>query len=388
MFRCFVFTDVEDSTGNWERHGEEFRESLDLHHAIIREVLREHGGRELTEAGDGFLLCFEECAYALRFAVDAQGRLDGADWPPLVGPLRVRMGIHAGEVEPRENGEYRGLVLNRAARIRDTAHGGQIVCSAAIAPHAERFAPTQELGAFRLRGLPAPERLYQVGDQRSFPPLRAVPAYTHNLPNNLSRFVGREKQIAKVRALLAPGEKKGRSSRLVTLTGPGGTGKTRLALATGESLLTEFSHAVWFVPLADVDDWELIAPSVRDALGIESDPSQLAVDQVAAFIAGEPALFVLDNFEQLAEQGAACIDQLLREMPQLRVLITSRHRLNLPQEREFPVPALEVPKGYLELEEVAEVESVALFADRASQANPSFELTENNTAAVAELCRK
>src|SRR5690606_30541502 len=158
----------------------------------------------------------EDCKAALHFAVAAQERLAACDWPPVVGPLRVRMGIHAGEVEPRENGEFRGLVLNRAARIRDTAHGGQIVCSAAIAQHAEGITAAQELGTFRLRGLPAPERLYQVGDQRSFPPLRAVPAYTHNLPSNLSRFVGREKQIAKVRAMLSPQKKQTRTTRLVT----------------------------------------------------------------------------------------------------------------------------------------------------------------------------
>lgn len=389
MFRCFVFTDIQDSTGLWARFGEAFRPSLDLHHATIREVLREHGGQELTEAGDGFLLAFEQCEAAVRYALALQQRLADCAWPPVVGPLAVRVGIHAGEVEPRENGEYRGLVLNRASRIRDTAHGGQIICSSTVAKQAAACAEMHERGTFRLRGMPAPERLFQVSAPgeapRQFPPLRAVPAYRHNLPGHLSRFVGREKPIAKLRALLSPAPTAKRTARLVTLTGPGGTGKTRLAIATAETLLAEYSHAVWFVPLADIQDAHLIVLSIREALGIEPDPAYTALEQVAAFIAEEPAVFVLDNFEQLAESSAGVIEQLLGRMPALRLLVTSRHRLHLPQEREFAVPALETPRDE---EDIEGVESVALFVDRASHANPAFELTESNAPAIAELCRK
>ncbi len=377
VFRCFVFTDIEDSTGSWERYGEALRPALDLHNTTVRAVLHKHGGRELVEAGDGFLLVFEHCDTAVQFAVALQKRLGACEWPPATGPLAVRVGIHAGEVEPRENGEFRGIVLNRAARIRDTAHGGQIVCSALAVT--DGVAEMRALGAYRLRGMPTPVRLFQVCvGECDFPPLRAVPAWQHNLPGNLSRFVGREPQIAKLRSLLM-------TTKLVTLTGPGGTGKTRLAIAAAETFLTEYSHAVWFVPLADIDDPALIASTVREALRIEPNPARTALEQIVAFIEEEPALLVLDNFEQLAAGGAGVIQQLLARMPGVRLLVTSRHRLHDPSEREFAVPSMEIP---VEGRDVAEVESVALFADRARQANPAFELTETNSVAVADLCRQ
>lgn len=388
VFRCFLFTDIEGSTSLWERYGEQFRQALDLHHATIRAVLREYGGQELIEAGDGFLVSFTDTRRAVECAAAAQRALAGCDWPVVSEPLRIRMGLHAGEVEPKENGEYRGIVINRAARIRDTAHGEQIVCSAEVARAVDGLFASRPLGRFRLKGLPSPEQLFQVDwpgmPERKFPVPNAVPAYTHNLPQTATRFVGRSRQITAIRELLLARE----GGRLLTLTGPGGNGKTRLALATAESVLAEFSHAVFFIPLADTRDASAISREIVQALGLDPGAGTSPEEQIATFFGKEPALLVLDNFEQLAEAGAAVIQKLLSSVPRLHCLLTSRHRLNLPGEREFPVPPLAVPDGTVAPEDLAEVESVHLFVDRAQIARASFTLHERNAAAVAELCRR
>lgn len=388
VYRCFLFTDIEGSTTLWERHGESFREALDLHHSTIRAVIREHGGQELVEAGDGFLVSFVETTRAVTCAVALQQALARCEWPVVSEPLRIRMGLHAGEVEARENGEYRGIILNRAARVRDTAHGEQIVCSEDVARALEGIFSCRELGRFRLKGLPSPERLFQVDwpgmPDRTFPAPNAVPAYTHNLPHSPTRFFGRTRQIAAIRDLLLAKD----SARLLTLTGPGGTGKTRLSLAAAESLLTAFSHAVFFIPLADTYDADAIPREVVQALRLDPNTAVSPEEQIATFFGQEPALLVFDNFEQLAEAGARVIQKLLASVPRLRCLITSRHRLNLPGEREFPVPPLAVPEEAVTPEELADVESVQLFVDRAQAARASFELHERNAAAVADLCRR
>ncbi|MHA3770682.1 ATP-binding protein [Verrucomicrobiota bacterium sgz303538] len=388
VYRCFLFTDIEGSTSLWERYGESFREALDLHHSTIRAVIREHGGQELVEAGDGFLVSFVEPRRAVTCAVAAQQALARCEWPVVSEPLRIRMGLHAGEVEARENGEYRGIILNRAARVRDTAHGEQIVCSEDVARAMEGIFTCRELGRFRLKGLPSPERLFQVDwpgmPDRKFPAPNAVPAYTHNLPHSPTRFFGRTRQIAAIRDLLLAKD----GGRLLTLTGPGGTGKTRLSLAAAESLLTAFSHAVFFIPLADTYDADAIPREIVQALRLDPNTAISPEEQIATFFGQEPALLVFDNFEQLAEAGARVIQKLLASVPRLRCLITSRHRLNLPGEREFPVPPLAVPDEAATPEELADVESVQLFVDRAQVARASFELHERNAAAVAELCRR
>ena len=387
VYRCFLFTDIEGSTALWERYGERFRETLDLHHAIIRETLGQHGGRELVEAGDGFLVCFEDPRAAARCAAAAQEALSRARWPLIGEPLKIRMGLHAGDVEPREDGEYRGVVLNRAARVRDTAHGGQIVCSEAVCNSLEASFSFRDLGRFRLKGLPVPERLYQVqwdGMPASFPPPNAIPAYTHNLPRHQTRFVGRKRQMQEVAGLISSGS----GGRLVTLTGPGGTGKTRLAQAVAGSLLEHFSHAVFFIPLADVEDAALIPREIAEALRLDAEAGINPEDQIVAFIGNEPALLVLDNFERLAAGGADVLQRLLGTMPRLCCLVTSRNRIDLLGEREYPVPPLSTPAQGMNVAELQEVESVQLFVDRAHNAHASFALHEGNAVAVGELCTR
>jgi predicted ATPase/class 3 adenylate cyclase len=388
VYRCFLFTDIEGSTALWEQYGQHFRAALDLHHSTIRSVIARFGGRELIEAGDGFLISFHEALQAVRCATAMQETLREARFPVVGEPLRVRMGIHGGEVEPRENGEFRGAVLNRASRVRDAAHGGQIVCSEDVARVLNGDIRPRELGRYRLKGIPAPERLFQVewpgmGDE-SFPPPNARPAYVHNLPQFPTAFIGRTRQIAEIAELMMAGT----GGRLVTITGPGGTGKTRVSVAVGERLLDQFSHAVFFVQLADVTDPAGIPREILHALGLTADPAREPEQQIAAFFEGENALLILDNFEQLAETGSLVLQRLIGAVPKLRLLVTSRNRINLLGEREYPLAPLGVPESGAGVEELREVESVQLFVNRAQLARAAFELHERNAEPIGDLCRR
>lgn len=395
--RTFLITDIEGSTELWERGGDEFRRTLELHAGIVRAELRRFGGQELSEAGDGFLIAFANPTEAFRCAVAVQRALGKAAWPPAVGALRVRMGIDLGAVEVRENGEYRGVVLHRAARVGAAAHGGQVVCSSAVAQALAGESESIDLGIYRLRGISLPERIHQICwpdmPRREFPRLRAVPAFKTNLTSAGTRFFGREKEIASIRAILLGTQTgtvlAGESGvRLMTLTGPGGTGKTRLSLAVAERLLAQFSGAIWFIALAELADATLLPDRIRDALEVPEEPGTPPLELVGAFLAAESALLVLDNFEHLGQPGAACLQALLVRAPRLRCLVTSRQRLHLPGEREFSVPPLRVPEKDASLDRLAESESVQLFVDRAQGARADFALNERNAAAVGELCRR
>lgn len=397
--RVFLFTDIEGSTELWERTDADFRNALDLHDALIRSAIERCGGIELHEAGDGFLIAFTEPRAALDCAKSLQRDFAEASWPGKVAAIRVRMSLQIGQVEQRDGGEFRGVVINRGARVLGTAHGGQIVCTNAFATVMKGAAEFEELGTFRLRGLAAPERIFQVCwpemPRREFPALRAQPAFTSNLPASYTRFFGRTNEIARVRGMIVenlsrepqPGRRVG---TLVTLTGPGGTGKTRLSLAVAESVLAEFSHAVFFVALADLLDAKLLAPTVRDALRIKPEPSLDAFEQIVEWLAAQPALLVFDNFEQLGQEGAGFMHKLLTQLPMLACIVTSRQRLNLPGEREFSVPPMSAPASAANAdpEQLLQFESVQLYVDRAMTVRSSFALTTRNASAVAELCAK
>ncbi len=395
--RTFVVTDIENSTATWARVGDAYRPALDQHAQLVREQMERHGGQELYEAGDGFLLAFTEPLAALHCAQELQTRLSTAEWPAVVGTLKVRISLHVGEVELRPNREYRGPVLNRNSRILSSAHGGQIVCSAAFASELAGAAEFIEAGIFRLRGFPEPERIYQVCwpgmPRRDFPPLTSPRAFVHNLPPSFTSFVGREREIAALRTMIlehaaASSTGGSRGGLLATLTGPGGTGKTRLSLAVAESLCTQFSDAVWFIPLADLHDARLLAATVRDALQIKSESDTEAIDDIVAFLAAEPALLVFDNFEQLGQDGAGFIRSLISRLPKLRCLVTSRERLRLSGEREFSVPPLAAPRPGVPAEHLLEYESVQLYVERARDVRSSFQITAKNGPAIAELCAK
>jgi predicted ATPase/class 3 adenylate cyclase len=411
----FLLTDIEGSTALWERSGDAFATALASHHALLRRLFRQHGGYEVKEMGDGFLVAFQQAGAALSCAIAIQQALatDPTVGAPLVGthaageghpqgvPLAVRMALHTGDVAC-DGGDYHDLVLHRATRILLAAHGGQILCSEATAALLRPGLPPEvglaDLGTYRLRGSEVPERLFQVDylgmPRRPFPPLKAEAGSVGNLPLSFTRFFGREGEIRQLRdPLLAAGGGEGGvcesgAGRLVTLTGPGGTGKTRLALAVAAQLQEAFHGAIWFVALADLTNPQLIVDQTRSALRLPRSPGAEPLEQVVAALSRQSALLLLDNFEHLAAGGASLVRTLLERVATLTVLVTSRQRLNLPGEREFPVPTLPTPTNTDTLVELSRCESVRLFIDRAQAVRPDFQVTERNAAAVAALCER
>ncbi len=414
----FLFTDVEGSTALWERTGDTFRAVLSQHHALLRNEFRRHGGIEVTEAGDSFLVAFGSALDAAVCAAACQRALAAQDWPvnPSDGAAvtpRVRMAIHTGEVRPEELGDsgiqdraaqdYRGVVLHRASRILSAAHGGQILCSEATAALIRRdLDPSvrlRDLGLFHLRDVEGTERLFQldIGDDplsrvppgHDFPPPRARPARTARLPVPLTRFVGREKELREIGRLLLD-----EGVRLVTVTGIGGTGKTRLAVEAARRAVEAsagFAESIWFVPLADLQEPALIPRAIADCMSL---PRLVQVDprtQALEVLREAPSLLILDNFEQVVEGGAEVLQEWLSEVPTLKAMVTSRLLLGLEGEQEFTVAPLATPRsartGSDETpEQVSAFESVRLFVDRAQAVKPDFQVTNANAPAVAELC--
>lgn len=396
VIRSFLFTDIVESTTHWERAEEAYCTALDLYNEIIRRELRACGGQELLEAGDGFLIAFHEAEVGLRCAIAAQTALMLARWPAAIGRLQVRMGLHRGTVEPRPGDEYRGIVLNCGARLTNAAHGGQIVCSSEIADCVVEGIGFKSLGVFRLRGITSPRHLHQVCwpgmPLDEFPPPQALPAYSSNLVPSLSEFFGRESEISVLREWILQPEAQGRKVRrtgsLITLSGPGGTGKTRLSLAVAESLLEHFSHAVWMVPMADISDASLLHHAICKALKIEPVEGAAALDVIVDTLRPQPALLVMDNLEQISAAAGAFLEQLLTRLPHLCCLVTSRQRLNLPGERCLAVGPLALPRAGEPLETLGDFASVQLFADRVCCVRSEWALHEGNAWAVGELCRR
>jgi predicted ATPase/class 3 adenylate cyclase len=324
-----LFTDIEGSTRLLREHGDEYTDLLTDHRRTLREEFARHGGVEVGTEGDSFFVAFSNASDALAAA--AAGRDALAD-----GPIRVRMGLHTGEPTVTDEG-YVGIDVHRAARIAAAGHGGQILVSQATRDlaGADRL---RDLGVHRLKDLAAPERLYQLDDEE-FPPLNSVDRT--NLPVQPTPFVGRESELAEVLALLDV-------HRIVTLTGPGGSGKTRLALQAAAESIEQYGDGVWFVPLAAVRDPHLIEPTIARVVG--------GPDDLHEFLAGKRTLLVLDNLEQLLPDAASIVARV-----DARILATSRSRLNIAAEQEFPVPTLPLD------------DAAALFTQRARQLEPRFE---------------
>ena len=381
----FLFSDVEGSTRLLERLGELYRDVQDRHAAIVRAAIVEGHGREVSTEGDSFFAVFVSPSGAVGAAVWAQRELEATRWPEGVA-VRVRMGIHTGEgVLGGDN--YLGLDVNRAARIAAAAHGGQVLLSDATRGLVERSLPPgtrlRDLGDHRLKDLARPERLYQVvieGLEQDFPPPRTLDARPHNLPAQLTRFVGRRAEIARVIELVA-------GNRLVTLTGPGGTGKTRLALQVAAEALLSFGDGAFFVDLSAVTEPELVPATIARALAVREEPGRSTIETLADHLQGKEILLVLDNFEQVVDAAPAVLEALLSAASGVKALVTSRVPLHVYGEQEFPVPplALPDPDHLPQLEALAQLEAVALFAERAAAARPDFALTRENARAVAEI---
>lgn len=383
--RAFLFTDIEASTRRWE--GEEAAMAADLarHDSLLRRVVEAHAGRVMSHTGDGICADFPTASAALDAAVAAQLTLRAEPWRGR-SPLRVRMAVHAGAAEARDDSWF-GPTLNRTARLMALAAGGQVLCSQAAADLAQDGLAAEvsltDLGEHRLVGLARPERVFGVGHAElpeSFPTLGSELTRRHNLPTGLSTFLGRHAELRELTELLE-------TERLVTLWGPGGAGKTRLSLEVAAECLPQFPDGVWFVELAPLDRPESVAPAVMSALGmlIESDDPLAALRK---YLAGRKALLVLDNCEHLLEGAAAVVHAVLRDCPGVRVLASSREPLAVAGERAWSIPFLSLPAPDADLAALAESDAVALFAERAAAAHAGFALSESNAAAVAEICHR
>ena len=376
-----LFTDIEGSTGLLTRLGDRYGEALSAQRTHLRDAIGRCRGREMGTEGDSFFVVFESARDAVRCCVTAQQALAGHDWPDGV-PVRVRMGLHSGEPARHEDG-YIGLDVHRAARIAATAHGSQIVMSEATRHLAQARLPegvtVRDLGWHRLKDIEAPERIFQVvtpGLPDRFPPLRSLGAQSR-LPVPLTPLVGRQQELEQVRAAVSrPG------IRLVTLTGTGGVGKTRLALAAAASLDQQFPHGVFFIPLAAVHDGEVMWKAIAGSLGVSADGPEV----VTGYLGDRPVLLVLDNLEQL-HGSAEVVAELLAAAPGLIVLATSRRPLHLLGEQEQPVPPLQLPSD-VGAQEVAACEAARLFVQHASLARPGFSVTDGNAADIAAICRR
>jgi len=382
----FLFTDIEASTRLLSALGPRADELIAAHGAIIRAALRRHGGVEVNTEGDSFFAVFPSAPSAVLATADAQRALAEAQstWPH---PLRVRMGLHTGEA--RLSGrDYIGLDVNRAARIAAAAHGGQVLLSqAAAAPligQTLNGLRVRDLGEHRLRDLPGAEHLFQLvieGLEDRFPPPRSLEMAASRLPQQITTFHGRRREIAEVRHLLE-------DARLVTLTGPGGSGKTRLAIELAADLRGAFPDGLVFVPLASLREPDLVLSAIARQFDVNegADLQQRLVEHIGS----QQLLLVLDNFEQLLPAAGAVAD-LLAATPRLKVLVTSRSRLGIYGERSYPVPPMAVPDRdrLPSLERIErEEEAIALFADRARAVAPQFALTERSARTVAEIIRR
>lgn len=382
-----LFTDIEGSTHLLQHLGDsEYANVLTDHRRLLRAAFTARGGHELETQGDGFLFTFPRAKEALLAAVDAQRAMLGHQWPGGVS-LRVRMGLHTGEPVAGPDG-YVGVDLHRAARICSAGHGGQILISEATRLLVEDGLPEGEtlrdLGEHRLKDLARPHRLFQIVTHdlpADFPPLKSLNALPNNLPLQLSSFIGREREIAEIKRLLS-------TTRLLTLTGPGGAGKTRLALQVAAEILEDFKDGVWLVELASLSDPALVPQTVASALRIREQPGRAILAALTDFLLPKQLLLVLDNSEHLIEACAQLANALLRACPSLRILATSRERLAVPGETIWQVPPLSLPdpQRLPPVERLLDYEAVRLFAERARSTLPTFTLADQNTRPVVRIC--
>jgi predicted ATPase/class 3 adenylate cyclase len=381
----FLFSDIEGSTRLLQSLGDRYPEVLETHQRLLRSAFAAGHGIVLSTEGDSFFAVFRSAPEAVAAGVEAERALSVQTWPQGRA-VRVRMGVHTGQAKLGGD-NYVGIDVHRAARIAAAAHGGQLLVSDAtrrlVGATAQDGLRFQDLGEHRLRDLPEPERLHQVvieGLPSDFPPIRGSEPRKGNLPTPLTSFVGRERALRDVEDLVP-------RSKLVTLLGPGGTGKTTLGLRAAADLQPRMADGAFLIRLAPISNPDLVIPTLIQALGIEDDSSRPPIELAVEHLAEREVLLVLDNFEQVL--GAAeHVGRLLERTERVRVLATSREPLGLQGEREYPVAPMEVP-DVTDLpppDRLWRNEAVSLFVERASAVRPGFTLTDDNAAAIAEIC--
>ncbi|MFN2561965.1 MAG: adenylate/guanylate cyclase domain-containing protein [Jatrophihabitans sp.] len=383
----FLFTDVEGSTRSFHLFRDQFVAVLNSHRAAIRGAIAEHGGFEIKADGDGFFIVFAEAAAALRACASAQFALEAVCWPDG-SPVRVRMGLHSGEAVPGDDGDYLEVAVHQAARIADAAHGGQVLVSAVTAQQAGPDLPGDigllDRGPFILKDFDVPQHLFQLTHPRlasAFPALRASPAQSHNLPDTRTSFVGRRDELEHVASLV-------QRQRLVCIVGPGGAGKTRLAVELGARLAPTFDAGVRLCDLSPLKDAGLVPAAIGDACGVRADPGADPLEAVADDLAGRSRLLLLDNCEHLLDAAGTAAQTLLNRAPGLRIMATSREQLGLSGEQVWRVHPLTVADPAADLAVIRSSAAARLFRDRARLADPEFEVTEENAADVAVICQR
>jgi predicted ATPase/class 3 adenylate cyclase len=384
----FLFADIEGSTRLWETVPDAMARSLTLHDQTVRAAFGRHGGIVYSTMGDEMAVVFCSAVGAARAVLEAQRALLEAPWPTGTGTLKVRMGLHTDEAVLRD-GRYVNLSLNRCARLMAAAHGGQILVSGATEALVRSELPDGatliDLGEHRLRDLAGRMHIFQLAHPdlpRAFPALRLPDASAGNLPVQVNSFIGRERELQQAAGMVG-------EARLVTLTGPGGIGKTRLAVAVAERLHDRFGAGTAFVPLAAVTDPGLVLGSVARAVGADLGGAGSPLQALAEWFGDDQWLLILDNLEQVVS-AAGDLGELLARCPAVAILATSRTVLGLAAEREYPVPPLPLPAdpAAVPLAELEASPAVTLFVDRARAVRPGFALAEGNAAAVAEICRR
>lgn len=386
----FLLTDVEGSTRLWEAHSAEMSEALARHDDLIRDSVETCGGRIVKTRGEGdsTFTVFRSTGDAVSCALKLQSNLLNEEWPGGLA-IRVRMSLHTGVAELRGN-DYYGRDVNRSARLRDVAHGGQIVASQAVRDSVRDLVPGggsfADLGLHYLRDLARPEHIYQLSRPDlpdKFPALRRLESRSTNLPLQLTSFVGRHQELQEVRELLS-------DTRLLTLTGSGGCGKTRLALELGARVADDFPDGVFWVELGALNDPDLVTQTALAALSIREEGGTDAFEALSNFLDEKKLLLILDNCEHLLQACADLADRLLRVRPYVQVLTTSRQPLNLSGETSYRVPSLPVPDPQRRpsVDDLMRYESVRLFVDRAAHVNPTFSLSTENADAVARICSR
>jgi predicted ATPase/class 3 adenylate cyclase len=384
----FLFTDIEGSTQLWEREPEQMKSALAHHDALARRAVEEHRGIVVKTMGDGMCAAFDDPVDALSAALAFQQALaDPAATDGLA--LRVRCGLHAGTVERRDD-DFFGPVMNRTARIMAAAHGGQILLSQALTALLSDRLPTdvtlRDLGAVRLRDLANPECVHQVMHpalRRDFPALRSLATTPNNLPQQLTSFIGRERELAEVRRLL-------KQTRLLTLLGVGGLGKTRLSLQVAADVMDDYPDGVWLVELAPIADARRVPQAVASVLGVKEEAGRPIEEALLKTLRDRRLLLILDNCEHLAQACAQLSGHLLQAAPHLTILTSSREPLRVTGETIYTLPVLRVPEPHEEIPCVAltQYEAIHLFVDRATAAQSTFRVTDKNAAAVVEICRR
>src|SRR5512141_192403 len=383
----FLFTDIEGSTRLWQQKPDAMSVAHARHNEILKTIIESNDGYVFQVIGDAFCAAFHTARDALCAALESQKAVYHENWGEAV--IKVRMGIHTGEAELQKGGDYRGfLTMSRLQRLMSAAHGGQTLLSLTTEELLQNDLPNgvslRDMGPRRLKDWNRPEQIYQLvveGLPADFPPIRTLDASRQNLPAPTTSFIGREKEKAEIKQAI-------RAHRLITLTGSGGTGKTRLSLQVAADLLDQFADGVWFVELAPLTDPSLIPQTILSVLETSESQDKTITQALIERVRGKKLLLILDNCEHLIEATAKLVETLLSHAPELKILASSREALGVQGEMAWHVPSMSLPdaRHSLSLDELSRLEAVRLFTERATLAKPHFQLTKDNASFVTQIC--